>query len=144
MSLIIKASHKIATTLGIKSKLLKQAIKYLFVGGICTVLDFSVLFLLAEFCGVNYVIASSVSFLCGVTLNYFICTYWVFDVHVIKKKRYEFLLYLFISLIGMVVNTFAIWALTEYLGIYFMLSKLLATGFTYFWNFFARKYLLHN
>jgi putative flippase GtrA len=102
------------------------------------------LFLLAEFCGVNYVIASSVSFLCGVTLNYFICTYWVFDVHVIKKKRYEFLLYLFISLIGMVVNTFAIWALTEYLGIYFMLSKLLATGFTYFWNFFARKYLLHN
>ena len=106
MSLIIKASHKIATTLGIKSKLLKQAIKYFFVGGICTILDFSVLFLLAEFCGVNYVIASSVSFLCGVTLNYFICTYWVFDVHVIKKKRYEFLLYLFISLIGMVVNTF--------------------------------------
>ena len=144
MSFIIRASHKIAVALNLRNKLLKQAIKYFFVGGICTILDFSVLFLLAEFCNINYVISSSISFLCGVTLNYFICTYWVFDVHVVKKKRYEFLLYLFISLIGMAVNTVAIWALTEYLGLYFMLSKLLATGFTYFWNFFARKYLLHN
>lgn len=144
MSIIIKTSHRIASTLGIRNKLLKQAIKYFFVGGICTVLDFFILFLLAELFGINYVIASSVSFLCGVTLNYFICAYWVFDVHVVKKKRYEFLLYLFISLIGMAVNTVAIWMLTEYLGLYFMLSKLLATGFTYFWNFFARKYLLHN
>ncbi|MBR2638055.1 MAG: GtrA family protein [Bacteroidaceae bacterium] len=144
MSFIIKASHKIAYTLGIHNKLLKQAIKYLFVGGICTVLDFATLFILAEFFNINYIVASSISFLCGVILNYFICTYWVFDVHVVKKKRYEFLLYLFISIIGLAVNTVAIWALTEYLGIYFMLSKLLATGFTYFWNFFARKYLLHN
>lgn len=128
----------------IHNDLLEQAIKYLLVGGVCTVLDFGVLFILAEICGVNYIEASSLSFLCGVILNYFICTYWVFNVHVVKKKRYEFVLYLFISLIGLGVNTVVIWALTELFGLYFMFSKLLATGFTYIWNFFARKYFLHS
>jgi putative flippase GtrA len=126
-----------------KNEILRQAVKYLVVGGTCTLLDFSILYILAEWMGMNYIIASVISFLCGVMLNYFACTYWIFHVRIIQKKRYEFLLYVLISLVGLLINTGTIWLLTTYASIYFMYSKLLSTIVTYFWNFLSRKYLLH-
>lgn len=125
------------------SELLRQAVKYLFVGGICTVIDFAILYVLVECYYVNYIVASIVSFMCGVILNYFACTLWIFDVSVIKNKWQEFFWYLLISLVGLGINTLCIWQLTHYWGVYFMVSKLGAAAITYFWNFFSRKYLLH-
>ena len=127
-----------------RNETFQQAIKYLFVGGICTALDFLVLFLLVELCHINYIIASVFSFICGVILNYFICTYWIFKVRFIKKKKYEFLVYIAVSIVGLGINTFCIWGLTNFFHFYFMISKLLSSVVTYFWNFCIRKYFLHS
>lgn len=135
--------HQVLELLGIRNVLLKQGIKYIFVGGLCTLLDFTLLFVGAELLGLNYLEVSVFSFLCGVVLNYILCTYWIFRVRVVNQIAVEFLLYVLISLVGLGINTFVIWAGTEYLGLYFMVSKLLSAAITYFWNFFARKFMLH-
>ena len=89
-------------------------------------------------------LSAAVSFTTGVTLNYFMCTGWIFKESKIKNKGVEMLLYFVISIIGLLINLVGIWLLTELLALHYMLSKLLATMATLVWNFLSRKYFLHN
>lgn len=123
--------------------ILFQAFRYLIVGGICTVLDFVILFLLVQECNISYLKSSILSFMSGTVLNYFLCSLLVFHTHRVKSRYWELLAYGVITFIGLGINTGAIWLFTDILGFYFMLSKCGAVFFTYFWNFGARKYLLH-
>jgi putative flippase GtrA len=121
-----------------------QAIKYLLVGGICTILDFTSLYLLTRYAGFHYLLSSIISFMSGTFLNYFLCTSWIFKIRIINDQYQEFFYYAAITGIGLVINTISIWLFTEFLGIYFMLSKIFAAFVTYWWNFGARKYFLHT
>lgn len=126
-----------------KNKTVTQAAKYLVVGGICTIVDMVLLYILAEYIGLFYVLAAAISFTTGVALNYFLCTGWIFEESKIKNKGIEILMYFVISIIGLLINVVGIWLLTNFLSLHFMLSKFLATALTLIWNFCSRKYLLH-
>lgn len=126
-----------------KNKTVTQAAKYLVVGGICTIVDMVLLYILAEYIGLFYLLAAAISFTTGVTLNYFLCTGWIFEESKIKNKGVEILMYFVISIIGLLINVVGIWLLTNFLSLHFMLSKFLATALTLIWNFCSRKYLLH-
>ncbi|HNQ67937.1 MAG TPA: GtrA family protein [Bacteroidales bacterium] len=128
----------------IKSETFTQAAKYFVVGGICTVLDVSLLFVLSKYFGLNYIVASIISFLVGTVLNYFLCTFWIFRVHKVENRYYEFGYYLLITIFGLALNTFIIWGVTELFDVNYMYSKLVAIFATFFWNFCARKYFLHT
>lgn len=131
-------------TLFLKNETFAQANKYLVVAVVCTILDFILLYVLTRYGGLNYLISSVFSFMSATGLNYVLCTFWVFKTRVIKKRQLEFLYYLIITSIGLAINTGVIWSLTEFLGLYFMLSKLVSMFFTFCWNFGARKYFLHT
>lgn len=125
------------------AKTITQAGKYLVVGGFCTIVDMWLLYQLTSL-GAHYMLSAAVSFTTGVTLNYFMCTGWIFKESKIKNKGVEMLLYFVISIIGLLINLVGIWLLTELLALHYMLSKLLATMATFVWNFLSRKYFLHN
>jgi putative flippase GtrA len=122
----------------------EQAIRYFFVGGICTLLDVGLLYLLTTYLGVNYLLSSAISFMSGAILNYFLCIIWIFKIRVVENKMLEFLFYIIITLVGLGINTCIIWCLTTFFFFYYILSKLVAIFFTYWWNFLARKYFLHT
>lgn len=128
----------------VKNETFTQAFKYLIVGGLCTIIDFAILFILTHFLGINYLISSIISFMSGTVLNYFLCTVWIFKIRVVEKRPFEFMYYMIITSVGLGINTCIIWSLTEFFGFYFMLSKIIAVFFTYWWNFGARKYFLHT
>ena len=138
--------------IGLKEKFLSllqkqiviEAFKYLFVGGICTILDFLLLFILKDYLSINYVIASIISFSSSVILNYFLCTFWIFKTRIIKNRYGEFMVYVIISLVGLFLNTGLIWFFTEIFGIFVLLSKVLGTPIVLVWNFLGRKYLAHT
>jgi putative flippase GtrA len=126
-----------------KNKTVVQGLKYSIVGGICTLIDISLLFILTEFFNINYLHASVISFLTGAFINYFLCVNWIFDIRKVKKRLHEFLFYLLISLIGLAINTLFIWLFSEKLMFHYLISKLIAVFFTFIWNFLSRKYFLH-
>jgi len=129
---------------GALNETIRQALKYIVVGGLCTVLDVSLLYCLTHYCGISYLVSSILSFTAGAILNYFLCTSWIFTYTVVKNKYREFLYYILINSIGLAINTLVIWFATEKLHVYFMFSKGLAIVLTLVWNFNARKYLLHT
>ena len=125
----------------LKNETFSKAAKYFLVDGFCTLLDFALLFVLTHFAGLNYVISSIISFMSGTTvLSYYLCTFWIFKLRVVENRNHDFFYYAIITAIGLGINTFLIWSFTEFIGFYFILSKLLATFVTYCWNFGARKY----
>lgn len=123
---------------------ISQAIKYLFVGGFCTIVDVGLLFILTEYLNLNYVVSGTLSFVSGVTINYFLCTKLIFNESRINNKGIEFLFYLFVSFVGLGINLCILGVLTGIVGLYFIYSKFIAIAITLIWNFCSRKYLLHN
>jgi len=121
----------------------REARRYLAVGAMCTLLDMALLYLLFARSGVNYVLASALSFCAGATLNYLLCTAWVFRYRRLQRRPLEFAAYLLITGVVLIVNSGLIWILTGLLGMYLMVSKLFAVAVTVVLNFSLRKFLLH-
>jgi putative flippase GtrA len=126
-----------------KNNTIIQGLKYSLVGGICTVLDIFLLYFLTEYFHLNYLLASVFSFLSGSIINYFLCVSWIFDIRKIKKRLHEFMFYILISIVGLLINTLCIWVFSEKFMFHYILSKLIAVVFTFTWNFLSRKYFLH-
>ena len=127
-----------------KNEMAKQAAKYFIVGGSCTVFDFTMLFGFTHFLHINYLISSIFSFTISAVVNYYLCVTWVFDFRSVEKRHREFFYYLALSVLGLGLSTLLIWTFTELVGLYYMISKLIATFITYWVNFGTRKYFLHT
>lgn len=123
---------------------IKEFVQYAVVGGTCTLIDFVLLYLLTTKGGVHYLVSSSISFAIGVVVNWVLCTYWIFDFHKVQRQSMEFMYYVLISAVGLGLNALLMWLFTDGFGLWFMVSKLIAAGITLFYNFFARKILLHT
>jgi putative flippase GtrA len=127
-----------------KKQTIAEAGKYFVVGGLCTLLDFLLLFVLTHFAGLHYIMSSVISFMSATALNYYLCTFWIFKVRTVENRNLEIFYYAIITAVGLGINSLLIYVLTSFVGFYFMLSKLMATFVTYWWNFGARKYFLHS
>jgi len=121
-----------------------QFFRYLFVGGGAFVVDFGLLFVFTHFLNLHYLLSATLSFIAGLLVNYFISTSWVFNRKTVKNKYLEFFVFAIIGVIGLGFNDLFMWIFTDRFGIYYLLSKIMTTAIVYFWNFFARKYILFN
>lgn len=125
-----------------------QFFRYLFVGGLATVVDWGVSYLLFRFVfNENYAIAAnSISFVAGLAVNYLISTFWIFKNSAVESKLKEFLGFAAIGLVGLFMTMgitwlFELW-LADKTSAFQILAKIVSTAAAFFWNFFARKILL--
>lgn len=125
-----------------------QFFRYLFVGGLATVVDWGVSYLLFRFVfNENYAIAAnSLSFVAGLAVNYLISTFWIFKNSAVESKLKEFLGFAAIGLVGLFMTMGITWLFELWLGdktsAFQIIAKIVSTGAAFFWNFFARKILL--
>ena len=126
------------------ASLINQMIRYSISGAIAFSVDMSLLFILTEYFGCNYLIAAILAFITGMLIVYLLSVGWVFPNRSFKSRRKEIWIFFIIGLIGLGLNEVIIWSFTEYANLHYMVSKLISTTIVYFWNFFNRKYLLFN
>ncbi|MGK7394079.1 MAG: GtrA family protein [Candidatus Cyclobacteriaceae bacterium M3_2C_046] len=119
-----------------------QLFRYLFAGGTAAVVDFALLFILTEFFLFHYLLSAVIAFILALITNYVISIAWVFHTRKISNKYMEGTLFILTALIGLGLNTLILWFLTEKMLVYYMMSKIVATGTVFFWNFFSKKYIL--
>ncbi len=127
-----------------------QFFRYVFVGGAATVVDWGSSYLFFHFIfGDKYAVAANViSFILGLVTNFLISTVWVFDGSKVKNKFAEFLSFAAIGVVGLLMTVgitklFEI-KLADVTNLYQIIGKVVSTAAAFFWNFFARKYLLYN
>ena len=121
-----------------KNKLLNQILKFGLVGGTAFVIDYVLLYFCTEFLHIHYLISSIISFTVSVIFNYILSIKWVFDV---KKKQdvKDFVIFIILSVIGLGINSLIMYVMVEKFGVYYMLSKIVATAVVMVYNFITRK-----
>ena len=121
-----------------------QIFRYSIGGNASTLADFAVLTFMTEILSIHYLFSSTVSYVVGVIISYFLNRYWVFHKRKYNKKRKEITIFFFIGIIGFFLTNSILLVLTEYLKIYYVNSKIIASILVFFWNFTARKYFLFH
>lgn len=121
---------------------LLQLFRYGFVGGVAFVVDYGSLFLLTHYAGVPYLWSAAIAFILGLVTNYLLSISWVFRRNENLRPWVEFLFFAIIGVIGLVLNELIMYAGTDLLHMHYMVSKLISTAIVFFWNFFARKFLV--
>lgn len=127
-----------------KTNLMQQIIRFAVVGGSAFVIDYGIMIFLTEVFGVNYLISSGISFTVSVIFNYVLSVKWVFNVTDERSKTQDFAVFIILSVIGLGINQVIMWLAVDILGIFYMLSKIGATGVVMVYNFVTRKLFLEN
>ncbi len=121
---------------------LLQFFRNALVGSFAFVLELGLMYLLTECAHVYYLWSSVFSSLCAGGINYLLSTIWVFNQSKVKNKPLEFILFTAIGALGLLLNVFFLWLLTDCIGIYYMFSKVIAMILVFTLIFFIRKYVL--
>lgn len=124
------------------NNLINKITRFIIVGGIATIIDFVFLYIFKEFLNFNVIIANTLSFIISVTYNYIASVTWVFDVNINKNKKMQFILFIIFSVIGLIINNLILYVLTSIIGIYYLISKVIATAIVMVFNFVTRKLFL--
>ena len=125
-------------------KLIQQMIKFGFVGVLCFFIDYGIMVFLTEVFGINYMVSSTVSFSVSVTVNYILSVAFVFETDKDKNKIKEFIVFVLLSIVGLVVNELCMWLGTDLMGIHYMITKIGATAIVMVYNFVTRKIFLEK
>ena len=121
---------------------LLQFFRNALVGSFAFVLELGLMYLLTECAHVYYLWSSVFSSLCAGGINYLLSTIWVFNQSKVKNKPLEFILFTAIGGLGLILNVFFLWILTDCIGLYYMFSKVIAMILVFTLIFLIRKYVL--
>ena len=125
------------------NKLLMQIIKFVIVGGIATIIDYIIFFILHELLKVPTLPSNITSFTISVIYNYIASVKWVFDVKKDDPKK-QFVIFLILSIIGLLINTAIVYVTIDILKWYSLICKVIATGIVMVFNFITRKIFLEK
>ena len=124
--------------------LIVQIFKFLVVGGIATLIDWAIYFVLYHFLKVAPLIANIISFSISVIYNYWASCKYVFKVTKDKSRLRLFIEFIVFAVIGLGINEIIIFALYNKAGWNAMLVKVLATIIVMTFNFITRKKFLER
>ena len=121
-----------------------QFFRYLFVGGFAFLVDFFLLYFFSDVCGIYYLVSAALSFIISLIVNYLISVFWVFNKNKIDNKLVEFGVFSLIGVVGLIFTELILYLCTDVFGIYYLVSKIIATAIVMFWNFLARRFMFYG
>ena len=122
--------------------LIAQIMKFGVVGVIAFVIDYGVMVFLTEVFGLNPVVSATISFIVSVIFNYIASMRYVFSHKEDMGRSREFVIFIVLSVIGLIINDILMWAGTELVSIDYRIVKIFATAVVMVWNFITRKIFL--
>jgi putative flippase GtrA len=125
-------------------RLIRQVGGYGLASGFGLVIDMTVLALLVTAFHVHYLIAATISFICGGAAVYALSVWWVFDSRRIKSRAVEFSSFIALGIAGLIINAAVMHIAVAVLALNFMVGKVLAAGFTFCTNFLLRQRILFS
>jgi putative flippase GtrA len=120
---------------------LQEVLRFLFVGGFCFVLEYTLLYTLTEFGGIMYLTSAAIAFTISLIVNYILCVTVVFHGARHQTPR-QMILFITTSLMGLGINQVTMWFFVEITGLWYMFAKLIASGVVMFWNYVTKRLIL--
>ena len=119
----------------------RAAKRYLVVGGVSALADWSVFAVMLYGLELHYIAAGTISFILATGLNYYLSVRFVFGAGS-RGPRQEMVLVYLVSTVGIVINLSVLTIGIDVLELHPLVSKFFATGVAVFWNFLARYFYI--
>ena len=124
----------------LKNKSVLLFIGYLFFAGIAALVDLGLLYALTEFFGIYYLLSAGISYCAGMLTNFSLNKFYNFR-NKSKKIMHQFAVFLFVALIGLVLNQILLYLFVEYRALWYMLAKIITVAIVAIWSFIGHKKL---
>lgn len=121
-----------------------QFFRYIFVGGLATVADWAVFYLLDKLNPHWMYLSTAVAFIVGLGVNYILSISFVFPHGSSHNKLTEFLVYLVTGIIGLGLTELLMFVFVDRMSLGHMTAKVIATAAVFAWNFGSKKILLYR
>lgn len=118
-----------------------QLVRYGFVVAIAFPVDFGLLYVFTEYLHMHYLLSTVLSFSISMLVNFLISIFWVFRNRANRPLWKEVTAFFIIGFVGLGLTAFLVWFCTSILGTHYLVSKLIAVCFVFFWSFGARRML---
>ncbi|XJS10212.1 GtrA family protein [Aerococcaceae bacterium WGS1372] len=126
-------------------RLIQQLFNFAVVGGISTLIDFIVLFIMHEVMSINYLVGTAIAFIVATIFNYWASMRYIFESKYNKhEKTKEFTIFFILSIAGLILTQVLMVLFVERFNFEVMLSKVFVTVFVMLFNFISRKIFLDN
>lgn len=122
-----------------------KMIKFGLVGLSGILVNLSFLYFFTEYLGFYYIIASLIAIEISILSNFFLNDLWTFNpgnkMDSFTQNRFQRLFsFQFISIIGVIINVGILYILTEFFGIYYLISNLGGIVAAFFWNYLLNRH----
>lgn len=122
-----------------RKKITKEFFRYAVVGASGIFVNIFYLYTLTESLGIYYLLSEIFAFSIATFSNFIFNKIWTFR----ENMNYRFVMkgikFFVVAGVALVVNLFFLWFFTEVMGIYYLFSQILASGFTLIVNFTGNK-----
>lgn len=119
-----------------------EVFRFLLVGGSCFLLEYFLLYTLTEYGDLDPLLSAPIAFTISLIVNYILCVYVVF--HVKHQGKKQMILFIVTSIMGLALNQLVMWFCIDILSIWYMFSKVVASGIVMIWNYFTKRYILNH
>jgi putative flippase GtrA len=119
-----------------------KILKYLISGGIAAITNLSILYVFTEYVHVWYLISSGFAFIGSFFVSFGLQKFWTFadaSVHMIVK---QLMVYFFVALINLGLNTLMMYGFVEYGDIHYILAQIITSAFIAMGSYFVYKHLI--
>lgn len=116
-----------------------KVVSYFFVGGTAAVVDIAVFGILVKYFALPWFPVAIFSFVLATAVNYVLSIRYVFESQVRFSRQHEVSLVFFVSAIGLIFNQLFLWVFIEHWQIDEVISKVMASGMVFFWNYLSRR-----
>ncbi|MBO4402321.1 MAG: GtrA family protein [Bacteroidales bacterium] len=120
---------------------LMQMFRYAWISLFTYLLDAGILFVFTEFVGLHYLVSTVIAAMISGTVNYFLCITPNMFGATSNNKYIEFLIFTLIGVGSLGINLTVMWIFTDFLHLYYMISKVISIVAVFLWTFFMRRYL---
>jgi putative flippase GtrA len=120
-----------------------QFVRSIAVSIVAVIVNFGGSYIFKQKMGMYYLLAAGLSFFLGVVVNYYLSVKWVFATRKLASKHAEFIIFVVITSIGLMLNLLIIAAMVEIVKVGYWMALVVATIIVFFWNFLARKKVLY-
>lgn len=120
----------------------QQLVRYLLVGSLSFVMEWSLLFCFHKVFGLWYLYANSAAFIIVFWLNFLLNRFWSFQ----SQERFgrQILLYGILCLVNLGISNLMMFALHGFLKIEVMIAKVFAVALIVSWNFILYKKVIYK
>ena len=118
---------------------------FIVVGGIATLIDLAVVYLVYQVMGIHYLVATTLAFIIATVFNYWASMRYTFESKFGAGQKYqEFLLFVLLSVTGLILTVVLMYVAVNYWHLAVLVAKILVTIVVMQFNFVTRKLLLEG